>query len=85
MTRWTIPLDPDGVVTAYSSYTQTGRPQTVTDPNGVATAYTYDSLDRVKTVTTAGDTTSYSYTPSGKISSITLPKGNKVLERPRGR
>lgn len=66
------------LTTTYPSWTQTGRPQSVTDPNGVVTAYTYDSLDRVKNVTAARDATSYSYTPSGKISSITLPAGNMV-------
>ncbi len=69
---------PLGLTTTYAGYTQTGRPQTVTDPNGVATAFTYDSLDRVKTVTIAGDATSYSYTPSGKVAGITLPKGNAI-------
>ncbi len=69
---------PEGLVTTYADYTWLGRPQTVTDPNGVATTYSYDGRGRVKSVTVAGDTTSYSYDPVGNLVRLTLPEGNEV-------
>jgi RHS repeat-associated protein len=67
---------PGSLTTTYSNYTAYGQPQTVTDPNGVASTYTYDLVGHVRTVTVAGGTTTYAYTSSGQLASITQPRGN---------
>jgi len=60
--------------TNYGNYDARGNPMRVTDPNGVATAYTYEE-DRVKSETTEGQTTTYTY-EFGKLASIQRPQGN---------
>jgi len=63
------PLD-----TTYGNYDALGNPMLVTDPNGVATSFTYEE-NRVKSQTTGGQTTGYTY-ELGKLASIKYPAGN---------
>jgi len=69
---------PHAGTTIYSNFTPLGQAQTITDPNSVATTYTYDTRRRIKTMTIGGHTTSYNYSPSGKLERIDLPRGNSI-------
>jgi len=60
--------------TTYGNYDALGNPMLVTDSNGVAGSYTYEE-NRVKSQTTGGQTTSYTY-ELGKLTSIQYPAGN---------
>lgn len=60
-------------VTTYNTYNADGYPLTITDPNGVVTALTYDARDRLRSSTVGGETTSFSYYPTGLIEQVTLP------------
>ncbi|MFL6604626.1 MAG: DUF6531 domain-containing protein [Steroidobacteraceae bacterium] len=65
--------DPMGNVTTYNTYSAYGQPLTVTDPNGVMTTLTYDARQRLISSTVAGETTAFSYYPTGKLKTITRP------------
>lgn len=60
------------------------RQTAVTDPNGVRTETTYDSLNRVLTITQEGATsaddltTAYEYNAFGDLTRTILPKGNLI-------
>jgi YD repeat-containing protein len=64
-----------GRVTRFDKYNRHGQLLQSTDPNGVVTAYTYDLRQRLTSVTVGGQTTSYAYRPTGKLSRITRPGG----------
>jgi YD repeat-containing protein len=64
-----------GRVTRFDKYNRHGQLLQSTDPNGVVTAYTYDLRQRLTSVTVGGQTTSYAYRPTGKLSRITQPGG----------
>src|SRR6185437_8596018 len=53
-----------------------GRAQSVTDPNGTVTTLAYDPRGRLKTKSTAGETTTYDYDGVGKLKKLTLPDGS---------
>ena len=62
-----------GHVWTYNSYNAYGQPLTIIDPNGVATTLTYDTRQRVTSRSIAGETTSFSYYPTGLLKTVTLP------------
>lgn len=64
-----------GQVTTYGSYNADGYPLTITDPNGVTTTLTYDPQNRLASRSTAGETTTLVYYPTGLLHTITLPDG----------
>jgi RHS repeat-associated protein len=65
-------------VTTYNSYDQDGRPTQWTDPNGVVTTVTYNFRGQVTGVTSAGETSSYSYYLTGLPKRVTEPDGSWV-------
>jgi RHS repeat-associated protein len=68
--------DPMGNVTTYNAYDASGSPLTITDPNGVVTTLAYDGRERILSRTTAGESTSLSYYPTGLLKQVTLPDGS---------
>lgn len=50
-----------------------GKPLETRDLNGIATTYTYDARQRLKSMTVAGQTTSYDYWPNGLLKRTTQP------------
>src|SRR6185503_15268343 len=66
------------------SYDPLNRRTSVIDPNGVQTVTSYDSLDRVTSVTQKGATsaedltTAYTYNTLGDLLRTTMPRGNVV-------
>ncbi|WP_161554281.1 RHS repeat-associated core domain-containing protein [Stenotrophobium rhamnosiphilum] len=59
-------------------YDLQGNPTRMFDGNNVQTDITYDARQRVKTVSTAGATTSYSYNINGDIAKAILPNGSQL-------
>jgi RHS repeat-associated protein len=68
--------DPLGHVTIFNSYNVFGAPLTITDPNGVVTTLSYDARQRLTSLAKAGETTRFSYYPTGLIQQITRPDGS---------
>jgi YD repeat-containing protein len=81
--------DAAGNVTTYASYPPFdsydlfGNPKSVTDPNAVVTTMAYDGRGRLTTRTLKGvtgdatdRTTAYQYDYAGKLTNVTLPRGN---------
>jgi RHS repeat-associated protein len=62
-----------GNVTTVNTYNVYGLPLSITDPNGVAHTLTYDAQERVTARQVAGETTSFSYYPTGVLQRATLP------------
>jgi RHS repeat-associated protein len=67
-----------GHVTTVSTYNAYGQPLTITDPNGVVTTLTYDTRQRLTSRSTAGETTSFAYFPTGLLHTVTLPDGSML-------
>jgi YD repeat-containing protein len=67
-----------GHVTTYNTYDANGRPLTITDPNRTLTTLTYDPRGRLTSRTVVGETTSFSYYPTGLLEQITLPDGSSL-------
>jgi RHS repeat-associated protein len=65
-------------VTTYNTYNADGYPLTITDPNGVITTLAYDARDRLTSRTVSGETTSFSYYPTGLLKQVTLPDGSSL-------
>lgn len=65
--------------TTYTSYNAHGQPLSITDPNGVATTLTYDLRQRVLSRTTAGETTTFEYWPTGLIKKVIQPDASFIL------
>ncbi|HBE70079.1 MAG TPA: hypothetical protein DDW52_18180, partial [Planctomycetaceae bacterium] len=61
----------EGRVTSYE-YDDAGQLLSETDPTGKVTRYSYDSLGRVVTVESGGSTKSFSYLPSGEITTQSI-------------
>jgi RHS repeat-associated protein len=59
-------------VTTFNTYNAFGQPLTITDPNGVLTTLTYDARQRLTSRSIAGETTSFTYYPTGMLNKITL-------------
>ena len=67
-----------GQVTTFNTYNVYGQPLTITGPNGVATTLAYDARERLVSRSTAGETTTYSYYPTGLLHTVTLPDNSSV-------
>lgn len=61
--------------TRFEAYDVHGMPLSVKDANEVESVLTYDARQRVKSVTTAGRTTSYDYWPNGLLKLVVPPDG----------
>lgn len=68
-----------GHVTTYNTYDANGRPLTITDPNETVMTLAYDARGRLTSQTVGGQTTSFSYYPTGLLEQITLPDGSELL------
>jgi YD repeat-containing protein len=62
-------------VTTLGSYDANGRPGTITDPNGFITDLVYDARGRLKSRTTGGEITSYTYDGVGQLTDVSTPSG----------
>ncbi|MDD4048998.1 MAG: hypothetical protein PHI90_09320 [Clostridia bacterium] len=71
--RLTKKLYPDNTTVTYT-YDELGQRTSMTDPTGI-TIYTYDNLNRLKTITRNGSTIVYSYDEASNITGITYPDG----------
>lgn len=67
-----------GHVTTFNTYDANGRPLTVTGPNGTVTTFSYDNRGRLLSRAAAGQTTSFSYYPTGLLQTISLPDGSSI-------
>jgi RHS repeat-associated protein len=67
-----------GHATTFNTYNGNGQPLTITDPNGVLTTLTYDARSRLTSRSTAGETTSFSYYPTGLLNTVTLADGSSL-------
>jgi YD repeat-containing protein len=65
-------------VTTFTKYNAAGQWLEMKDANGVLTTRTFDLRQRVKSVSTAGVTTSYDYWPTGLLKQVTLPDASTV-------
>ncbi len=65
--------------TTYTSYNAHGQPLSITDPNGVVTTIAYDLRQRVTSRTTAGETTTFEYWPTGLIKKVIQPDASFIL------
>src|SRR5262249_22013883 len=65
-------------VTTFNTYSANGQPLTVIDENNVVTTFAYDSRQRLVSTSKSGETTTYSYWPTGLLKRITLPDGSYV-------
>lgn len=68
--------DPLGHVTTYQTYNAHGQPLQIIDPNNVWTTLTYDGRQRLASRTVGGETTTYSYWPTGLLKRVTQPDGS---------
>jgi RHS repeat-associated protein len=68
-----------GHVTTYTTYNTHGQPLTITDPNGVVTTLIYDARQRMTSRNVGGETTNFSYWPTGLIEQVTLPDNSSML------
>lgn len=64
---------PGGHVTRYTLHNKAGQLLEMIDPNDVVTSHTYDLRQRLTSTTVAGQTTRFSYWPTGLIQRITQP------------
>jgi RHS repeat-associated protein len=67
-----------GPKTLTYTYWPNGLRKTLTDPESGLTSYTYDSQNRLETVTTSLGTTSYTYYGDGLLHEVTEPDGSKA-------
>ncbi len=67
-----------GHVTTYNTYDSNGRPLSITDPNGAVTTLTYDSRGRLTSRSVAGETTTFTYYPTGLLEQVTLPDSSSL-------
>lgn len=74
------PARPQGLTTVYDTYDRSGRVRQMTDPNGVATTFSYHPRGWLKSATTAGQTASYEYWPTGLLKLVTRPDGSWLYQ-----
>jgi YD repeat-containing protein len=60
-------------VTRFTKYNPAGQVLQSVDANGVVTDYMYDQRQRLTSQTTAGQSTTYTYTPTGLLKRATQP------------
>lgn len=71
---------PRSLTTTYSNYSKEGIALTQLSPTGITTTVGIDATTRRPlTVTSAGRTSSYSYTTDGRLRSVTLPTGQGIF------
>ena len=70
---------PIGHITTYNTYNAHGQPLTITDPNNVVTTLTYDARLRLTSRNVGGETTSFSYWPTGLLKQVTLPDSSYLV------
>ena len=70
--------DAAGHVWTYNTYNVYGQPLTITDPNGVLNTLAYDARQRLKSRSIAGETTTFSYYPTGLLETVTLPDNSTL-------
>jgi RHS repeat-associated protein len=71
--------DAAGDTTTYNSYNAQGQPLAITDANGVLTTLTYDLRYRLVSSSTAGETATLSYWPTGLVKTVVQPDASYVL------
>lgn len=64
-----------GQVTTYSGYDAAGRVGQIVAPSGLRVNLTYDASGRLSTLNKGGLITTYSYTPNGKVFTVSSPDG----------
>lgn len=64
--------------TTFTKYNPTGQWLEMKDANNIVTTRTFDLRQRLKSVSTAGATTSYDYWPTGLLKLVTLADGSSV-------
>lgn len=70
--------DAAGHITTMNSYNASGQPTQITDPNGVTRILTYDTRQRLKSVSAAGETHKFNYYPTGLLQQVILPDASYV-------
>jgi len=70
--------DAAGLLTQYTRYNPHGQVLQMVDPNGVATDYTYDLRQRLTSVSSLGQSTTYAYWPTGLLKQVTLPSASTL-------
>ncbi|WP_158228939.1 RHS repeat-associated core domain-containing protein [Chitinimonas sp. BJB300] len=70
--------DPNGWVTRYTQYNPDGLPLSLTRPDGVVITLGYDTRGRLISQKVGALTTTYGYTATGLLSTITPPDGNQL-------
>ena len=70
--------DAAGHVWTYNTYNLYGQPLNITDPNGVQITLTYDAQRRLASRTIAGETSTFSYYPTGLLKTVTLPDNSSL-------
>lgn len=68
--------NPAGQATQFMKYNAHGQVLESLDVNGVMTVNTYDLRQRLRSTTTAGEVTSYTYDLVGQLKKVTLPDGS---------
>lgn len=71
-------VDAVGSTTTYSHYRPSGQWLQSIDPNGVVETRGYDHRHRLVSSTVAGQTTTYSYAPTGLLQRMTQPDGSYI-------
>jgi len=64
-----------GHITHLTRYSAHGQLEELTDPNGLVTIMTYDVRQRLTSLDTGGEITTYTYDPAGQVTRVTRPDG----------
>jgi YD repeat-containing protein len=70
--------DAAGHVWTYNTYNLYGQPLNITDPNGVQITLTYDPQRRRASRAISGETSTFSYYPTGLLKTVTLPDNSSL-------
>jgi len=62
-----------GHITSLSRYSAHGQPELITDPNGLILTMVYDARQRLTSLDSGGELTSYRYDPAGQLIHVTQP------------
>lgn len=65
-----------GHQTSLTNYNADGKPGRITDPNGLETDLVYDTRGRLASVTTGGESTSYSYDGADQLTRVDMADGS---------
>jgi YD repeat-containing protein len=64
-----------GHITQLTRYSANGQLEQLTDPNGLVMTMTYDQRQRLTSLDSGGETTTYTYDPAGQVTRVTRPDG----------